>query len=95
MDDTKTKECSACHRVLPAQDFYHSKNTLDGLMSRCKECQKKSARQHYHAITAAAAAATANVQGNPLAAFSPRQLIDELRRRGYTGELKYTNIIKL
>lgn len=32
---------------------------------------------------------------HPLAAFSPRQLIDELRRRGYTGELKYTNIIKL
>lgn len=92
MDDTKTKECSACHRVLPAQDFYPSKNTPDGLLSRCKECQKKAARQRYHAITAAA---TANVLGNPLAAFSPRQLIDELRRRGYTGELKYTNIIKL
>lgn len=92
MDDTKTKECSACHRVLPAQDFYPSKNTSDGLTSRCEECQKKSARQRYYAIKAAT---TANVQGNPLAAFSPRQLIDELRRRGYTGELKYTNIIKL
>ena len=34
--------------------------------------------------------------GNPaLAEFTPRQLIDELRKRGYTGELKYTQTIKL
>lgn len=30
-----------------------------------------------------------------LANFTPRQLIDELKARGYTGELKYTYTIKL
>lgn len=33
---------------------------------------------------------------NPdLAKFSPRQLIDELKARGYSGELKYIQTIKL
>lgn len=30
-----------------------------------------------------------------LAEFTPRQLIEELRARGYKGELQYVNIIKL
>ena len=35
-------------------------------------------------------------KANPeLAAFTPRQLIEELKARGYTGELKYTQTIKL
>ena len=33
---------------------------------------------------------------NPaLASFTPRQLMEELKARGYTGELKYTQVIKL
>lgn len=33
---------------------------------------------------------------NPeLAQFTPRQLMEELKAHGYTGELKYTQTIKL
>ena len=32
---------------------------------------------------------------NPLSKFQPRELIAELRRRGYEGELKYTYVIKV
>lgn len=36
------------------------------------------------------------IYSNPqLAGFSPRELIEELKARGYTGELKYTQTIKL
>lgn len=38
---------------------------------------------------------TGGVGHTDLAAFTPRQLIDELRKRGYTGELKYVQTIKL
>lgn len=31
----------------------------------------------------------------PLSKFQPRELIEELRKRGYTGELKYIQIIKV
>lgn len=30
-----------------------------------------------------------------LAKFTPKQLMDELRSRGYSGELKYTQTIKI
>lgn len=36
------------------------------------------------------------VYNNPdLAVFTPKQLMDELRSRGYTGELKYVQVIKI
>lgn len=36
------------------------------------------------------------VYSNPeLAKFTPRQLMDELKARGYSGELQYTQKIKL
>lgn len=36
------------------------------------------------------------IYSNPeLARFSPRELIAELKARGYTGELKYTQTISL
>lgn len=32
---------------------------------------------------------------DPLSKFQPRELIEELPKRGYTGELKYIQIIKV
>ena len=34
-------------------------------------------------------------RADKLAAFTPRELIAELRRRGYRGELRFENVIKL
>lgn len=34
-------------------------------------------------------------ENNPLSAYHPRELIAELRRRGYVGELKFTQTIKV
>lgn len=34
-------------------------------------------------------------ESNPLAAYTPRQLMQELRRRGYTGPLQYVQKIDI
>lgn len=83
--EIKTKKCSKCGRELPLSEFYSKKTSFDGLQSWCKECQKSRIRNHY-----------TNKPCNPdLAQFTPRQLIEELRHRGYTGELQYVQKIKL
>lgn len=89
-DTIITKECSRCHRTLPVTEFYKKKGTSDGLQYYCKQCQKefnnasKRKKKDFYG------------GGNPeLTRFTPRQLIEELKARGYTGELKYVQTINL
>lgn len=83
--EIKTKKCSKCGRELPLSEFYLNRATFDGLQTWCKECQKKRDRRK-----------RTNKNCNPdLAQFTPRQLIEELRLRGYTGEIQYVQKIKL
>ena len=83
--EIKTKRCSKCGRELPLSEFYLMRVAADGLQDWCKRCQKERVRTNY-----------TNKLCNPdLAQFTPRQLIEELRHRGYTGEIQYVQKIKL
>ena len=85
------KECKRCHRLLPESEFYKNIKAKDGLQSWCKSCVND-----YDKNVRPFKEKTKMGGGNPaLAEFTPRQLIDELRKRGYTGELKYVQTIKL
>ncbi len=88
-ENVGTKECSRCHRTLPVTEFYKKSGTPDGLQYVCKECISeinKAARRSKKAFGG----------GNPeLSRFTPRQLMAELKARGYTGELKYVQTINI
>ena len=85
------KECTKCHRTLPESDFYKKSGSPDGLQYECKECQSEYQHKRYAKVVGAN-----RVFSNPdLARFTPRQLMEELRARGYTGELKYVQTIKI
>lgn len=83
--EIKTKRCLKCGRELPPSEFYVKNSAADGLQTWCKKCQKERARTNY----------TNNHCHPDLAQFTPRQLIEELKNRGYTGELQYVQKIKL
>lgn len=83
--EIKTKKCLKCGRELPLNEFYLKRGAPDGLQTWCKECQKERVRTNY----------TNNHCNSDLAQFTPRQLIEELKNRGYTGELQYVQKIKL
>ena len=87
--EIKTKRCPKCGRVLPTTEFYAKASSSDGLQTCCKECQKEQQRKR--------TVFRLHPKGcNPdLAGFTPRQLIEELRARGYTGEIQYVQKIKL
>lgn len=80
----KRKICRKCGRELPISYFHKNSVSKDGLQSVCKECRKN--------IDAARSGKgnkkLSKVYANPdLARFTPRQLIDELKQRGYRGTL--------
>lgn len=91
--EIKTKRCPKCGRELPLSEFYVKNSAADGLQPWCKECQKTASHNRF----ANRFDSMAHYKGcNPeLGRFTPRQLIDELKNRGYTGELQYVQKIKL
>ena len=83
MDETtvKTKVCSACKQELPLTDFYKNAALKDGYSHYCKACVKEKNRKknEVHGLV--------KVYTNPeLAKFQPRDLMAELKARGYTWE---------
>lgn len=87
----ETKICRICGEEKPITDFPKHHQCKDGYDTRCKCCANASQKAHYHARKMAHKGG-----GNSaLADFSPRELIEELRARGYKGTLEFTKTITL
>lgn len=84
MENTQTKTCPKCGRTLPIENFYKNKDGKP--YSYCKECVK---------VLNAARKITPPDSENPLSAYTPRQLMQELKRRGYTGKLYIQQVADL
>lgn len=83
----ETKICRICGEEKPISDFPKNNNYADGYDNRCKVCVNAYQR---------ALRPNHKREGNPdLANFTPRELIEELRKRGYKGTLEYTKTITL
>lgn len=79
----QTKQCVHCGKVLPVSEFYGNKTARDGLASWCKDCMSERRRE------LARNARLYETRGG-LESYTPRQLMEELARRGYRGTLTYT-----
>lgn len=80
----QTKRCSRCGRELPLSAFNLSAKAPDGHQYACKECMSEINKENRNKRKG-----LKRVWSNPaLSGFTPRQLIDELRARGYQGELR-------
>ncbi|WAX17085.1 hypothetical protein PF672P2_00070 [Parabacteroides phage PF672P2] len=83
----EVKLCARCGKTLPISEFDNHGTNKDGLQSYCRDCVREYNRERYR---------KGKLYSNPeLAKFTPGQLIEELKARGYTGELKFTQTINL
>jgi hypothetical protein len=100
----ETKKCGKCGQVLPVSEFYKCSASGDGYQWFCKKCQtsyKLKTAQRVKVKDEAKRPLIASIVGesykrNPaFAGYQPRELIDELRARGYKGRLYITKEIEL
>lgn len=101
----ETKVCRKCGRELPITEFYKNKLYKDGYMNMCKKCnnaysneshKKKREQQRQKSLLGGAEVGDKKhkVYTNPiLAPFTPRELMLELKARGYVGELLFVEHI--
>lgn len=93
MTTTTTKICRVCGKEKPISEFGKNSQYKDGVDSRCKDCRNAYAKGWYNGNATSHKQAT---NTNPsLSNFTPRELIDELRARGYKGTLTFTKQIVL
>lgn len=84
-----TRKCKCCGRELPTSDF--SRNRF-GLVHICKECAKQhrsAGRKKTNEINDILRQLD-DAKTMRLESFTPRELMLELKRRGYEGTLTYT-----
>lgn len=84
------KQCRCCGRELP---IYNFKKGRWGVVSVCNECDKQHRAEKRQERINKAKQKVEDVRAENrrlcLADFSPRELMTELKRRGYEGKLTY------
>ena len=88
----ESKRCECCGKVLPLDKFLVSRK--GNLFKICRDCATAKKVASYKHNRNAKKQEELERQ-TELSKFTPRELIEELRLRGYSGELKFTNVIKL
>ena len=93
------KKCACCGQELPLSSFNKSKQSPDGHYTYCRECVSKRNKEKYAKMKSEKQSSAPVefhkpvVLNTDLQRFQPRELISELRRRGYRGELKFTQVV--
>ena len=72
-------------REVPVTEFYKKTDSPDGLQTWCKECFKKATKK----------TRIGGGVSEELKMYTSRQLMEELAKRGYRGELEYVKKVNL
>ena len=84
----ETKVCKVCGQELPLSEFRKSPFTTNGIAT-CNKCISDKIKRTKLFNR------TGSNSNSELAKFTPRELIGELKSRGYKGKLYVTRTIEL
>ena len=80
-------------------EFSKNRAEQDGLARTCRKCtneMNKASRLKRKERRKMLENKISNIkEENPLSSYTPRELIDELGRRGYRGKLEYTYVLEV
>lgn len=87
----ETKECKCCGRELPLNNF--KKTRYGGYVSVCTECSTKKMRENKQKRIEEQKQKVEDVRAENrqlcLKDFTARELMEELKRRGFEGKITY------
>ena len=95
MEERIMKKCRKCGRELPIELFNKCSAHKDGHQHHCRECHSAYMKDSYDRkkslnTEAKISASMHKVYAHPeLAKFTPRQLMEELKSRGFTWTSMY------
>jgi hypothetical protein len=94
-----TKVCSKCKKEKPLTEFHRCLKSRDGRQSHCIDCQRAANLANYYKhkekIQEEAQELALESARARLKPFTDEELCEELRQRGYSGELDYKGRIKI
>lgn len=90
METVKTKRCAKCHKELPVTEFWRDKRSRDGLNCYCKDCMKTFTSKARTRMKI-----NKPDKSRPLKSVPLEDIAEELRLRGYNGELKKTDTLTI
>ena len=91
----ETKKCTICGKEQPIENFHKNRKTKDGLQYHCKECQKEYERRRKLRKLTGGSELNKVYTNQELAKFTPRELLAELKARGYVWEKMYAPRIEI
>jgi hypothetical protein len=85
-----TKKCKVCGSVLPVSEFGTHWKSKDGYRNVCKSCE--GSREKKTACKVVSTVVKRSIEGGiaALKGIAAKDLIEELRFRGYKGKLVFT-----
>ena len=88
-----TKRCKHCGRLLSTSMFHRHRTSKDGFWSTCKECCREERKTLKEQLRAGATSKQQIVFN--ISTLTDDAIFDELLRRGYIGELKYSKVVNI
>ena len=88
--ETTTKKCKACGRELPVSELDKHWRSKDGYRTICKSCGGVHEKRKPYAEAGTIIKRTVEGGVLSLKGINAKDLIEELRYRGYKGKLVYT-----
>lgn len=86
----ETKKCNRCKEVKPLEDF----NKGQGM---CRKCQSEYSKERIRKLAERKKAEKTNISTgiSGLESYTPRQLLEELGKRGYDIEARYVQKVNV
>lgn len=88
----ETKICKTCGNELPIEKFRLTRHGRVGVCNGCEVAKRMQTRKRHHEDESMDIDRRINeAKMMNLSQFTPRELMEELARRGYDGKLRYTH----